>query len=152
MARRMTSSEAYRKIRQNGLLAQHHFAVYETLARGGPLTAGEVYLSLEQTHPGLIVNRNLAAARITELKNMGVVCEEDTRTCRYSGKNCIVWTTTPKLPTKLENPRRFWLVENMNGYRAYTTAAKAESYQKRAGGNVVEVVEHRKSKRLLKAA
>lgn len=90
---RRTSIEIYRRIKEEGLLSQLRFEVYDVLYRYGPLTAGEAwswYFSRRQ--------RSSISARMSELEERGVVYQHEERVCGLTGNKAIAWATTDRLP------------------------------------------------------
>lgn len=95
---RLTSLQAYNKIRNNGLLSKARFKVYECLSLNGPSTASEVLnkLSLPSNQSG----------RFTELNYLGVIAEKKTRKCKITGNTAIEWEVTNNLPIgKVKKPK-----------------------------------------------
>ena len=93
---RQTSTEAYHAIRDQGLLSQRRFEVYETLVMYGPATAGEMVAAARAR--GIEALRHSLIPRLAELKTLGVIKEVGERPCKRSGHNCVVWDVTPNLP------------------------------------------------------
>lgn len=89
---RETSLEAYNRIKDEGLLSERRFEVYEITYLHGPGTAGELS---QHTHKQ---NRNNFATRLTELRKQGVVRECGERDCLVTGYNAIVWEVTDEMP------------------------------------------------------
>jgi hypothetical protein len=94
---RRTSIEAYHRIRDEGLLSKARFVVYERLYLHGPKTAGELFAGI----PNAIVKGSVCA-RLTELRDMGVVMEVGEAQCALTGQTAIVWDVTEFLPRKLD--------------------------------------------------
>lgn len=97
---RQTSIQAFREIRDSGVLSRQRWRVYRTLYRCGPATASEVYfkMNLGQTLQASI------PSRLNELHKMGCVDEITKRKCSYTGKTCIVWDVNGKLPIPYKSP------------------------------------------------
>lgn len=89
---RQTSVEAYNDIMVSGLLGKRQKDAYAVLYENGPLTGNE--LSLKMGIPG-------QWKRCSELKKRGLALEVGERLCSVTGRNCITWDVTDKLPTKL---------------------------------------------------
>jgi hypothetical protein len=133
------------------LLSKTHLQVYDTVVNCGPVTAGEVFLDMLEQNPETAMPRNLAAARLAELRAMGVVEATGVRKCDQSGRNCVTWEATGRLP-KAPKPRRdFWIVENGKSKRLYTDETAAKTYQKKSGGSVLCVTERRHTVRQVAA-
>ena len=135
------SKSVYQKIKEQKLLSESCFAVYDALKTVGPMTAGEIVLELGYRMP-----RNNAAGRLAEMNAMGVVKKVGSRMCNTSGKTCSEWTVTNKMPKEPKPLRSFWIVENSKTRKIYVDESAARSYQKKVGGNVILVAERRKSK------
>ncbi len=102
---RTTSFEAYREIRDRGLLSPMRWRVYACLYGYGPFTSAELDEHMrnpKELRPGY-------HKRLSELRGMEVVQEVGERECRVTGRNAIVWDVTDRLPVKLDkktqNPR-----------------------------------------------
>jgi hypothetical protein len=93
---RQTSIESYNKIREGGLLGNLQFAVYEALYLYGPLTEGEVWAR----HLGHSERPNVTP-RFAELERLGVLRVVDKRPCGLTGRLCMVWDVTDRLPIEL---------------------------------------------------
>jgi uncharacterized protein YceH (UPF0502 family) len=97
---RETSIEAYRTIKDNGLLSKARFDAYETVFLHGPMTANEIGAFIQRTK-GHIAFRHNYVARCGELRDMGVFQEVAERRCNVSGFQAIVWEVTDRLPQGL---------------------------------------------------
>jgi len=77
---RETSIEGYRFALRSGLVGKKQQDVYRALSAAGPSTAQEL-------------SREISGAwkRLSELRDMGMVCEVGKRTCRVTGRQSIVW-------------------------------------------------------------
>lgn len=87
---RDTSLEAYNEIRNNGLLSKMRFTIYKAVVFFEGSTANEIFERL-----GLKTNQS---GRFTELREMGVIKELSKRECNITGRKCITWGSTDKLP------------------------------------------------------
>lgn len=96
---RETSAEAYRTIKENGLLSERRLQVYDYLYQHGPCTANELVNRAGKR--STLGNQNVVT-RLGELRAMGVVKELGTRQCEVTGMRVIVWDVTRELPKKLE--------------------------------------------------
>lgn len=100
MNTRQTSIEAFRQIKESGLLSERRLQVYEALFRHGPCTSGELFAR------ALVGKTNLSVmtqsrARFTELRDLGVIREVGVKKCTATGRNAIVWDVTGGLPRKV---------------------------------------------------
>jgi hypothetical protein len=104
---RQTSITAYNQIKEEGLLSERRWQVYDTLFNHGPCTANELAKHFEKMNFLLPGNVNLnIVTRLGELRNMGVVSELKERPCRVTGMTVIEWDVTDRLPIKLEQPKK----------------------------------------------
>ncbi len=95
---RKTSAEAYRKISESGLLSAARWQVYDVAYQAGPLTANQVAKILEERGNTLATVRKNTHARLTELRDLGVIEEQGTVICPVTGMRVIQWDVTGKLP------------------------------------------------------
>lgn len=94
---RDTSIAAYNQIKEEGLLSKRRLEVYSVLFHNGPLTCGEVWRDHFKIRG---VSQNSINPRLSELRNAGVLIETGERSCRVTGKTCITWDVTSKLPVE----------------------------------------------------
>lgn len=106
MTVRRTSIEAYNTIKENGLLSKRRWEVYEVLFNYGPLTGGEIGRKMASYRSAVSTADRNIHARLTELRNFGVVYEVGERDCRVTGMSVIEWDVTEALPVKFEKPTR----------------------------------------------
>ena len=105
---RDTSIEAYQTIKQEGLLSRARLEVYLALFSMGPCTAGELFIKRVSAHK---LVKGSVCARLTELRQIGVVKEVGEKICEATGQNVILWDVTSKLPKKLiKNPAQTCLM------------------------------------------
>jgi len=95
---KQTSIDAYREIKESGLLSNKRLAAYEAIVKHGPCTSGELARVINSKHPIPQLR-----PRLTELREMGAIEEAEERICKVSGKRCIVWKATGCLPTKIKS-------------------------------------------------
>lgn len=95
---RETSSDCYNQIKEEGLLSKRRWEVYDILFKHGPMTSNETFDYSKLN--GVDGYRHNANARMTELRDCGVVKEIGTRQCSKTGRNVILWDVTARLPTK----------------------------------------------------
>ena len=103
MAREI-SYEAYKIIKENGLLSERRFQVYDILYRHGPLTAHEIVSIARKKYP--VANQTGFNARLSELKRMGAVIEVGEKLNKVSNCSNYLWDVTKNLPVKLEKLKR----------------------------------------------
>ena len=98
---RETSLEAFRKIRDEGLLSERRFQVYATLYKYGPCTANELAKNFHLMNFNLAKNVNMnIVTRLGELRDAGVAREVRERECSVTGMRVIEWDVTDGLPVK----------------------------------------------------
>jgi len=103
MSVRDTSLQVYFRIKEDGTLSRRRWEVYDIVFNHGPITGNEIFKHCElQGVPGY---RHNVHARLTELREMGVVKEAGTRECQVTGETAIIWDVTSNLPTKLEKKK-----------------------------------------------
>jgi hypothetical protein len=83
---RRTSIAAYHHLVEEGALSRRRSQVYAVVFRYGPMTAQECFKSL-----GLETNQS---GRFTELRDMGLLYEQGTKTCNVTGREAISWDVT----------------------------------------------------------
>jgi len=103
---RQTSIDAYNEIKAKGLLSKRRMEVYSTLYHHGPLTANEVFKILSKNGDAATCAASNSAARFSELREMGVICEVQVRKCSVTGMNVIEWDVTPSLPRKVQKKKK----------------------------------------------
>jgi len=99
---RDTSIEAFHKIKDEGLLSEKRWQVYEVLFQYGPLTGNELLIHLRKKYQGMLGNAPSVVSRLGELRDMGSVREIGKKICSVTGMTVINWDVTAKLPIKLE--------------------------------------------------
>ena len=97
---RETSREAYKKIKENGLLSLRRFQVYEALCRVEPATGGEVFQEMKRLYGMTIPTNSNTTTRLGELRERGVAAEDGERDCSVSGYKAHIWVVTGKLPAE----------------------------------------------------
>lgn len=103
---RKTSIEAYNTIKDNGLLSERRWQVYDILFRNGPMTGGEVFQLMKKQYSVMAPTNSNVTTRLGELRNMGAAQELGRRVCTVSGMTVILWDVTDRLPVKLERSTR----------------------------------------------
>tara|TARA_R110000824_G_scaffold10830_1_gene47399 strand:- start:407 stop:829 length:423 start_codon:yes stop_codon:yes gene_type:complete len=94
MNTRQTSIDCYNKIKEQGLLSNMRFKVYEAILKKAPCTSGEAFAIMTTKENQISQSR----ARFTELRNLGVIYEKGEKKCSITGRNVIEWDLTDKLP------------------------------------------------------
>lgn len=98
---RQTSIDAYNAINESGLLSSARFQVYDALYSCGPATAMQIFNFMNKRR-GNKVAANVYA-RLSELRDFGVVRETGTIKCETTGMSVIQWDVTSNLPVKPEH-------------------------------------------------
>lgn len=88
------SLEAYREIKENGLLKKLNLQVYEFLFHHGPRTTRDITEHLR------IRDNGTTSGCITRLKDVGVITEVGTKVCDTTGMTVSLWHVTANLPAK----------------------------------------------------
>ncbi len=96
---RDTSIQVYHDIRESGLLGELQLAVYEVIAKFGPISEGELW---KEHFPDK--QRTSTSPRFAELHRRGAIEMAGKRTCRFTGRTVYVWKITGDMPKK--EPRR----------------------------------------------
>lgn len=95
---RQTSLEAFEMMKQTGALKGQRLDVFAALVKAEPCTAGELAARMEPDD--LIVWRYIVGRRLPELRDLGVVDEEEERICQVFGTRQIVWSVSGQLPNE----------------------------------------------------
>ena len=98
---RTTSAEAYKIIKRDGLLSRARWEAYDIASRFGPASDNELRQAAQADGCHSFEALDGLGKRYSELRDMGVLCEEGTRICKVSGKRAIVWAVSGELPRKL---------------------------------------------------
>lgn len=96
---RETSTEAYHKIKEDGLLSKRRFEVYDYVFNNGPCTSKKAYKNLCAYK---ITNPSSYIGRFTELRNSGGLKEVGHEIDADSGMRCILWDVTKNIPVKAD--------------------------------------------------
>ena len=102
MKTRQTSIECYNKIKEQGLLSNMRFKVYEAILKKAPCTSGEAFATMTTKENQISQSR----ARFTELRELGVIYEKGEKKCSITGRNVIEWDLTESLPVNVKNPNK----------------------------------------------
>jgi hypothetical protein len=100
---RRTSIEAYRRIKEGGLLSRRRFEMYDWLFHNGPASARDAYKILCDGKP---INPSSYLSRLSELRDMEVVAEVGEKIDPETKQTVIVWDVTENLPKKIIKPTR----------------------------------------------
>lgn len=105
---RETSAVVYRQIKAEGLLSKRRMEVYNTIFEHGPLTCGETVSRLQKISGVL---QHSITPRFAELNTMDVIAVVGERTCAVTGRECLLWDVTNRLPKPLpkQERRRVWV-------------------------------------------
>lgn len=105
---RDTSIEAYRTIKENGLLSRRRWEVYSLLYELGPTTAGELFTAGVSKKIWKDTVKSTICSRLAELRD-DYGCAKETgarRKCNSSGMNVIIWDVTSKVPENKKNKKK----------------------------------------------
>ena len=97
---RLTSSEVYNQIKEEGLLNALLWQVYDCLYRHGPLTAREAWSKLWDSGERRLAHSIIP--RFAQLKKMGLVRPIGKRLCSITNRKVLVWDVTDKYPVKVQ--------------------------------------------------
>jgi hypothetical protein len=95
---RKTSIATFIKIKEEGLLSDLRFKVYEIIYKNQPITISQMIREASRS----VTNTGSFTGRISELKKMDMIYEHHEGPCPVTGRNVIFWATTDSLPKKLE--------------------------------------------------
>jgi hypothetical protein len=101
--KRLTTLEAYTKVKESGLLSELRLKVFEAVCTHDKLTASELRIKISghQTN----ANSGVLGTRLSELERMGLIRTIGTRKCSISGYNALVWEVTGNMPIKLDKKK-----------------------------------------------
>lgn len=96
---RDTSVDAYKDIRDKGLISEMQFFIYDCVYNHGPLTVSECFDILETDFAliGMKLNHN-TRTRFGELRAMGLLVETGKRACKITGRRVLEFDVTSSLP------------------------------------------------------
>lgn len=95
---RDTSIHAYQTIKDNGLLSERRWQVYDCLYHHGPATGNELLLKFTERFGKFNGNSPVVTSRLSELRDLGVAVEVRERPCTITGHNAIEWAVLDCLP------------------------------------------------------
>ena len=99
---RQTSIDCYNQIKEQGLLSNMRFKVYEAILKKAPCTSGEAFATMTTKENQISQSR----ARFTELRELGVIYEKGEKQCSITGRNVIEWDLTDRLPVNIKNTNK----------------------------------------------
>ena len=102
MNTRQTSIDCYNKIKEQGLLSNMRFKVYEAILKKAPCTSGEAFATMTTKENQISQSR----ARFTELRELGVIYEKGEKQCSITGRNVIEWDLTDRLPVNVKSSNK----------------------------------------------
>ncbi len=128
---RETSIETYKKIRDDGLLSKLRFEVYKYIYENGPCTAKQITLALRKSITGADSSYH---ARLSELRDRGVIEEVGYAELPQSKHKVILWNTTNKLPAKIKPVKKTVMREDVldvlrTEYRRYKNSPMKKTYE-----------------------
>ena len=91
---RLTSIDAYNRLKSSGALSRKRWHVYELIYEYGPGTSAEILEHWIRFHPEGVLTQS--RARFTELRDLGLVHELGTVVCRMTGHSAILWDVTDR--------------------------------------------------------
>lgn len=105
-------------IKENGLLSERRWQVYDVLYQNGPLTANQLVQMFIKKYPHYrLTNTGSLATRLSELRDCDVVQEIAEIRCPVSSYMAILWDVTTNLPMKKEKKKKIKCDHcNGNGY------------------------------------
>jgi len=106
MTIRKTSIEAYKRIKDEGLLSQRRWQVYDLLYKHGPMTGSQLAIEFKTKYGSLAPNAGNMVTRLGELRDAGAAEELGTRICPITSHRAIIWDVTGKLPKKTTKPTK----------------------------------------------
>lgn len=96
MGPRKTSVEAYRKIKQDGLLSQRKEQVYELVYEHGPISGNELIYYADKKYR--FINSGIFVTRLSELERVGAIEVVGEKIDPKTGRQVLLWDVTGKLP------------------------------------------------------
>ena len=102
MKTRQTSIDCFNQIKEEGLLSNMRFKIYESILINAPCTSAEVLSTMLSKNSAITSSR----ARFTELRELGVIYEVQTRKCTITGRTSIEWDLTDRLPVNMKKTNK----------------------------------------------
>ena len=81
------------------MLSKRRLEVYEAILKNAPCTTNEALKDIYSGSHGV-------GSRTTELRDVGVIYEVRTRSCRITGRNVIEWDLTDRLPINIKKTNK----------------------------------------------
>ncbi len=101
---RETSIQAFNTIKENGLLSERRWRVYEILFKHGPMIGSQVAEAYREIY-GRTSNSETVRNRLTELRDMGCVAEMGKTIDEKTGMSVIQWDVTKRVPVKVDKSK-----------------------------------------------
>jgi len=102
MTTRQTSIDCFNQIKEEGLLSNMRFKIYESILINAPCTSAEVLSTMLSKNSAITSSR----ARFTELRELGVIYEVQNRKCTITGRTSIEWDLTDRLPVNMKKTNK----------------------------------------------
>jgi hypothetical protein len=102
MKTRKTSIDCFNQIKEEGLLSNMRFKIYESILINAPCTSAEVLSTMLSKNSAITSSR----ARFTELRELGVIYEVQNRKCTITGRTSIEWDLTDRLPVNMKKTNK----------------------------------------------
>ena len=113
-----TSGEAFADATASGTIADSKHKVLAALVMLSDATAAEVWAAM----PARSMDKSKVSARLTELRDLGLVRELDPRVCSVTHHRAIVWEATGAAPGTVPRKRRQTAQATLMQYRALIVA------------------------------
>ena len=108
---RKTSREAFKKMKEDGLLTGLRERVYGTIFSDGPLTQREVYEQIKFKEYGNPPREYSIRPRFSELMEMKAIEEVGIRPCKYAKTNAIIYDVTGLVGVPLKDKPKKRMVD-----------------------------------------
>jgi phage-related protein len=139
MSIRQTSIDCYNQIKAEGLLSKLRLRTLYAMIHSAPCTAGELQDYIDKNK----IQVKHAWKLLSQLRDLGVVCEKTERNCKITGRVVIEWDITDQLPKNKK------LIINTKKDRVNDTLiALRELYKKK---NIATVEDWQKVANLIKS-
>jgi hypothetical protein len=102
---RETSLEAFHTIKENGLLSERRWRVYEIVFTFGPMIGSKV-AEIYQANYGKTSASETIRNRLTELRDSGAIKEVGKTLDPKTGMKVLLWDVTSKLPEKIDRKKK----------------------------------------------
>lgn len=124
---RQTSIKAYEQIESEGLLSKRRFEVYQVLFEYGPMTYSEVVLHFRSRKN--FATSSTYQARLSELRDFGVVQELGKTQCPVTKREVILWDVTASLPKRNRVDRYKEITNKIKRHKAVIAKLEARLRQ-----------------------